>query len=240
MADVLIAGHSHLNAINHALEVDPPELGVTFRTALLLHEKYAPAMQGDGAIVGLFREHLKSRAFRALALTVAGNDHNTLGLVNPPERFDFVLPQEPDLPLDPDARLVPAGTVVDSLQHLVRYSVMFLNSVRAELADMPVFLLEPPPPISSATHIREFGGVFASAMDQYGVASANLRYKLWRVQSELYRAAADAAKMTFLPVPPEARDASGMLAEAAWGQDATHANRWYGERVLHQIAEAIR
>jgi len=238
--DMLIAGHSHFNVIRGAIqkiENDGHKAPFSYRTVGLLEETYWPAMHSQGELVGEFARILEAGEFRNLVLSVAGNDYNALGLVNPPEKFDYVLPSQPELPLDVAARLLPCGVVASELRHLISYSLMFMQSVR-QAVSQPIFLLAAPPPIPSADHIWQHGGTFLPEIEKHGVGSAALRYKLWRTQSEFFEMVARENDIVVLPPPPEALDPEGMLAEVAWGKDATHANLWYGERVLRQIAEA--
>jgi hypothetical protein len=35
------------------------------------------------------------------------------------------------------------------------------------------------------------------------------------------------------------RDRNGMLVEAAWGSDATHANEWFGQRMIEEMLRRL-
>jgi len=98
--------------------------------------------------------------------------------------------------------------------------------------------IESPPPIPSVAHIEAYAdAAFAGLVTERGVSPAAFRYKFWRLQSLLYRLSCQRLGVAFLPVPAELCDAEGMLVEAAWGHDATHANTLFGRCVLPRLRE---
>lgn len=183
-------------------------------------------------------EAITKSAADAIVSCVGGNAHNRVGLVNHPQRFDFVLAEDPDLPLDPSATILPSDAVRASLERAMSPRMRAFHAVCARTTK-PMFHIESPPPIPSEDHIRRHPGVFGSKIAELGVSPALLRYKLWRLHSTIVRELCVEAGVTFVPAPGEARDAHGMMVERAWGDDPTHGNRWYGELVLRQLAAII-
>ena len=88
--------------------------------------------------------------------------------------------------------------------------------------------------------VRAFPGLGHELVQTYGVAPASLRHKLWRLHSHLVAEDCHAAGIEFVPAPPGAQDGRGYLAEAAYGDDSTHCNTWYGRRVIEQIVRRHR
>jgi hypothetical protein len=175
-----------------------------------------------------------------MALAIAGNDHNVLGLLNHPRRFDFVLPTEPELPLLDDHEVVPAALIEGALARLVEYPIA-LTKALAHALPCRVVYLQSPPPIPSAEHIaRHPDEMFRAELERRGVAPPSLRLKLWKLHSAVWRRACDEAGVPILPPPPEAVDAAGFLAARAWGRDATHGNEWYGDLVISQVEACAR
>jgi PhoPQ-activated pathogenicity-related protein len=114
------------------------------------------------------------------------------------------------------------------------HAFIALREIR-EAARAPVIHLESPPPVPGA-HVVVFPGNFRDVIAQRGVAPDLLRYKLWRLNSLQYRDFCAASGIEYVPIPPEFQDANGMLAQAAWNEDPTHANPAYGASVLSRIA----
>jgi hypothetical protein len=170
-----------------------------------------------------------------MVMSVAGNHHNLIGLLNHPRKFDFVLPSDPQLPLLEDHEVVPAAFLEAALASHLEYPLRLLATL-ARTAGCRAVQLQSPPPNPSAEHIaRHPDEVFRDTVEQLGVAPASLRLKLWRLHSALYQKACDAAGVQFLPPPAEAIDPGGFLCERAWGRDATHASDWYGDLVISQV-----
>ncbi len=238
----LILGHSHLAALQMAharkvLDADPslaalaPDFlyigrakDVTFDPGTPLGELPPPAIAALGGFTG-----------PAVISCIGGNDHTVFGLLNHPRPFDFTLASEPDLPLSPDAEILPARLVRATLRARMGISVQLLTALRARVPGALIHL-EPPPPVPSAAHIRAHPGVFAGKMAELGVSPATLRYKLWRLHSAILADLFRDLGVTLLPVPADTQDADGMLLQDGWNPDPTHANAWYGARVLRDLA----
>jgi hypothetical protein len=195
------------------------------------------------ALKGAVRKATAGDRRALMVMSIAGNHHNQIGLLNHPRKFDFVLPSAPDLPLLGDHEVVPAAFIEATLASRLAYALRLLATL-ARTAQCRVVHLQSPPPNPSAEHIaRHPDEMFKDAVEQYGVAPASVRLKLWKLHSALFRKACDELGIPFVPPPPEAVDPSGFLVERAWGRDATHASDWYGELVISQVealAEADR
>ncbi len=96
--------------------------------------------------------------------------------------------------------------------------------------------IESPPPIADVPFLEAHPGSFAELMQARGFAPALFRYKVWRLQSALYRETCAQLGVEFLPVPPEMMDDQGMMVQQAWNYDPTHGNALYGSHVLARIA----
>jgi hypothetical protein len=155
--------------------------------------------------------------------------HRALGLRRHPEPFDFVLATEPDLPLEPDAALVPLGAMRAVIVAQLTRNMEALERV-VELARGPVYQFEaPPPPNQSYLEGRREFSAWAGPL---------LRYKLWRLHSEIAREHAERCGARFVEHPPEAVDDEGFLRTELCA-DMMHANDQYGALVLRQIEALI-
>lgn len=225
-----IVGYSHITALSEAMAKD----GATQRLLVDRPVEFV-SLRRPGSLSGRLRHALSAFGPRDIViLAIAGNAHNVLGLVNFKPRFDFVLPSEPDLPLDAEADLLPLGLVKLEMARRTGRHIDMIRRVRRVCA-APMFHIESPPPVPSAEHLARHPGIFKDKIAELGVAPALLRYKLWRLYSEVVRAGCESIRIRFVPVPPETQDEAGMMREPYWNPNPTHGNRHYGACVMQQI-----
>jgi hypothetical protein len=193
----------------------------------------------DGRFSDKILAEIDRDELRLVVSTFGGNDHNALGLVNYPGRsFDFVLPEAPDLPLEPNAEVLPVSLIEATLRRRLRPALRLMRLLRQETA-LPIIHLESPPPIPSEEYIRNHPYGFEDLIAEHGVAPATLRYKLWRLHSSIVRDARDELRIRFVPAPRAMQDLDGMLVPDAWSGDPSHANEVYGERLFRQTLAVV-
>ena len=231
MRKIFALGHSHITALASSYKAPPPGPEMAF--ALLNEPQFQPALQGDALNPALAAEVLRAQADLHVSL-IGGNDHSIIVMLNHPQRFEVVLPEAPDLPVDPGAEILPAGLVLAELERRITPHVKTLAAYRALVPGRLVHI-ESPPPVPSEAHIRKHPGVFHAKIDESGVSPAMLRYKFWRLHSRLYREACARLGVEFLAAPEEMRDEAGMMIEAAWNPDPTHGNALYGGAVIAKL-----
>jgi hypothetical protein len=225
-ATVICVGSSHIHSIVAAARVANVELAAINlkHTAALVDDSTAPALQPT--IV----EQLAGKTVISL---VGGNSHNQIGLVRHPRPFDFVLPSEPELPSD-DGELIPSAALETVLHKRMSGALSIMKLLRRQALGR-MYHFESPPPVADDDYIR-------ASIDPYfqrrgvadlGIVSPRLRYKLWRLHSELVRRACLALKIEFVACPPEAMAGGFLRAELC--ANATHANERYGAMLLSQI-----
>ncbi|TPE52750.1 hypothetical protein [Amaricoccus solimangrovi] len=233
MAKLTIAGNSHIRSVksvgrdsgparqflwssNHV--IDEPDGGKRLKP-----ETIAKVREAGGPIFSL----------------IGGNGHNVFGLVYPVQPFDFHHPDHPERPPAAGAWIIPYEQVWDSV---MRRSLTRINELRAFVAAFPgrVIHLESPPPIPSQKWLTaQLAERMASAgIPDYEVAAPSVRYKLWRVNSAIFRQECARHGIPFIPAPTEACDAEGFLLRRFWA-DPTHANAKYGALLLRQMTEHL-
>ncbi len=218
MKKIFVIGHSHLNSLKRAPTADD------------LFEFHNINDKGMGPL-----SKINSDDYLSTILLVGGNYHNVFGLLNHPQPFDFYLPEKTDLPINPNARLLPVELVSSVLERDMvsrQYNVM---SSLLRFFKNTVYQIESPPPVPSEAHIKKYPGVFRDKINQLGVSPAAFRYKLWRIHSKIVRENCQKLGITFVTVPKESQDSDGFLAEQYWNPDPTHGNQFYGDLVLNQI-----
>lgn len=235
MPSVLLVGHSHIDALiaGHADPASP--------TGLALHvvhgrdAAYAPWAQWvDGAIVvnpalgSSIADTIGRLRPEVVAVSVDGSQH--LLMIDNRRRFDFVLPGHEDLPLEPDAEIVPYDLMREVFGHEQRNVLRLLSAVR-DLASVPVvFPSVPPPPEFIGAHMPKM----REAMLEAGSPGVAVRVRLWTLYMDVVREYCDGIGVTFLPPPPGTQGTYGHLLPEYDG-DGLHANGAYGAKVLHQI-----
>lgn len=238
---IVVIGNCHQTALRHAYETRERHgraEGLELRFIPFHNETYKPILVGDRFQPAILAE-LQADAVGFVVSTLGGNDHNVLGLVNHhPVKFDFVLPEAPDLPLQEDADIVPFELVRRTMEARLAETLAFLDLLQRSRS-APLYHLESPPPVPSEAYIRENPDTFAELVQRHGVAPASLRYKLWRLHSSIIRETCDRLRIHFLPAPRAMQDERGMLVPAAWRNDPTHANEVYGERLYRQMLAIV-
>ena len=240
-------GHSHVVALAngaHRLRVG----GTLFDGAPLVNEfhylyaeRFEPPLldghtgtQLNPAILDVLRAH----APRFVMTSIGGNEHNVLAIAQGKRPFDFILSGQPDLPLDPQAELLPEAVVRETLRHWMVDKIALLTAIRAAVS-VPVIQIEPPPPVPRAHVLATPSDAFKKSVDLRRLSSDTLRHKMWRVETRLFSAACGRLGIDYVETPPAMMDETGMLAQSAWGKDATHANDAYGEVMVGQALRML-
>lgn len=218
-------GHSHATAPAHAAREDGREIDA------ILFWSEAGALGPDGALRPDLAERVR-RAGRVIA-AIGGASAVELGLLEHHRRFDFVLPAEPDLPLDPERELVPADGVRAALAAVEAPYLPILEQIKA-LARGPVVQLGPPPPVYDADFITRFvpWGLWPDQPRE--IAPPLLRYKLWRLSSEVIAATCARLGIVYRPAPKASLDAAGFLREGL-SSDGIHGDAAYGRLIWDEL-----
>ncbi len=173
-----------------------------------------------------------------VVLSVGGNEHIALSVTQPAERFDFILGAEPDLEVERGATLLPEAAIRETLREKMVPTLSVIEAIRDEI-DRPLVCLEPPPPLPNSQILAFPQEFFRKSFDQRKLSSELFRYKMWRTQSALYREICARCDIMFAPAAPEFIEPPGVLARAAWGGDASHANALFGRRMIERAAELV-
>ncbi|TWF49644.1 hypothetical protein [Neorhizobium alkalisoli] len=231
--DVYIIGMSNTDAIRAAL--------ADYKGPVTFHiDRLNPRLENGGFFQkqfdpDFFRERLTQASLVVLSLW--GNWYNTLALVEHAEPFDFVYPSF-DERVDETRRIIPFMQISRSFRNGIREQLRMLNILRPMTREKMI-LLEPPPPIESEDHIRKYPGPFVEALSA-GITPANIRLKLWKLQSSMYVESCAEHGIDFIPFPPEATSDKGFLAPDYCFPDPGHANARYGNIMLDELAEILR
>lgn len=172
---------------------------------------------------------------------IGGNAHNLLGLVEPAQPFDFILDENPDLPVAEGVDHLPQAQVAAILDRAVQAELVpILKALRAA-AGAAIWHLESPPPIGDNDHVAQH---LEDRFRQQGrvprVSPPAFRYKLWRLHSDAVRRACDSLGVRFVPHPDAAVDDRGFLRPEHVPANATHAAPSYGRLQLDQLERLMQ
>lgn len=226
---MLCIGHSHVACVALAAENSRvPLRAINFWEIQDAIHQDAGGPRFSAAIEQELRQH-----DGAIFSMIGGAAHGVLGILVHPRPFDFVLPGEPDLPMDPAAEILPARLVRSLLESLTN-DYLNLMSALSSLGGDRLFHVEPPPPYADAVrmHADIPWSLYPGMLQK--ISPASFRYKLWRLHSQIMREWCARAGATFVPCPPQTMDETGFMRPQYYG-DGAHANEAYGECVLAQM-----
>ncbi|MBC7155735.1 MAG: hypothetical protein H5U19_14240 [Rhodobacteraceae bacterium] len=235
MKSVLIIGHSHIGGIMraHAERGGRVEgLGIEF--APISADYYQPNLDGQLALHPEIVRIIGAPRFDLIVSCVAGNAHYSLGLVNNPRKYDFVLPLAPDLPLEDGAEILPYGLIRKHLLEMAQETIPALPAIHAA-AGAPLVQIESPPPVPPENVMRH-PKHFAPLIKQYGLSRRERIWRFWRLQALIIQDICSERAIPYLPAPAAMTDDDGFLARPAWTDDPTHAGPAYGHAVLDQLS----
>jgi hypothetical protein len=228
----LCIGHSHLRCVQAAaLETGTALQAINFwdDSSVILNSPEDPVLTVE------LQGKVQANPGTVFSF-VGGGAHTVIALASHPRRYDFVLPESPDLPVDSRAELVPVDAVRAVLE---REAVPYLKLMRhlRSLARERLVHVEPPPPCPDNDAISPHmpWSLFPGMLQE--VAPPWLRYKAWRLHSKIVADWCALNDIAFLPIPGGAADAAGFLKQEYF-QDGVHANAAYGQLLLTQMQEA--
>lgn len=226
---LLCIGHSHVACVAQAAV----KRGVPLRAMNFWEMPGAVLREGDGVRLSPDIElQLREHAGPMFSL-VGGAAHGVLGMLVHPRRFDFVLPAQPDLPLDPAAEVLPVLAVRGMLESLMADYLALMTRLR-QICGGALFHVEPPPPYADAERMHaDIPWPLYPGMC-HEISPAPFRFKMWWLHSQILADWCRAHDAKLLRSPAEAMDADGFMREAFYG-DGAHANVAYGELVLQQM-----
>ena len=166
--------------------------------------------------------------------TVGGSAHDMVGLAQHPRRFDLVLPERPDLPLDDRAEILPAGAVKSAIRANMEDEQLDLIRLLARPGRRVVHVESPPPSPPGPRLDAEIGQMPYAAQSQLGSSSAWLRFKLWRLHSEIVRSACEEVGIEFL-AHPKAALVDHCYLNPKFYERPCHANAGFGALVMQQL-----
>ena len=237
---ILLAGHSHLNALAGARHAINPEI------RKLEGYKNFFVLDGPWPRDDPYWETMTAGTpDYDLALIWGGNEHNSLYFFEDAFKFDLYSTRV--------GRMLPGLQLISTLQVKRRFRNLTIDDLTSNLAKRAgstarrIFLIGTPPPKKDNAELESFLPMepnfqqWAAQInaDRIKITDPFVRLKLWYILQDVF--AEEAAKVggTFVPVPDDVRDGEGFLRREYWADDITHANALYGKIVLDHLARVL-
>lgn len=242
MIRIVVVGDSHTDAIKRALArgrfVDPEIAVEAYRYSRVKNGKEIGDLSEPEVcelVASLGRDDL-------IVSTIGGNQHQTLALIQHPDRFDVMLPGDFETIPDQSCSLIPYAQLFETLERGIKNKDGARLKILREAAGAKVVHLIPPPPKEDAEHImRRHETDFAkSGIAEKGISPAALRKKVWQIQVAALRSTCSEIDVDLLDPPVGTLDEHGFLGREYYADDATHGNTKYGERILRQLFALVR
>lgn len=229
---IFCLGHSHVEAVEEAAKAGD----IAIDAINFWNVPGGPLGQRDALGNPRFFDDIADRLQARVGPVfsfLGGNPPILIGTLRHPRPFDFVLPSEPDLPLDPEAELVPSLAVKALLEKAGRPWFGLMREL-ARLSDGPIYHMEPPPP-GEGSEGMAVQTLWPLLPGMARVISPSLfRYKLWRLHSLVLREVCQPLGIEFVPVPKESQTEQGFLRPRYLG-DGVHGSVEYGALILEQM-----
>ncbi|MFT2214745.1 hypothetical protein [Rhizobium giardinii] len=225
--ECLIVGMSHTNAVSAALEGAVADRVNVINTRLH-NELYAQSLKNQTSDMSDFMgaKHVFSM--------FGGNFHNIFGLIENPQRFDFVYPGISEI--DTETRTLVHYDMIR--EYFVQNMGQMLRGIALlhSKTGFPIYHICSPPPAFGEERIRMNPKSFGEHL-HLGISPAYLRMKFYRLHTDIVKDHCEAIGVNFIDVPARAIDKDGFLLPDYCQNDPTHANRAYGALVLQQVLE---
>ena len=169
---------------------------------------------------------------------IGGNQYAVVGTVRADPDFRIVMPGTGSPEADASAEIVPYRAVRSYIASGVFNSDGIMLETLRKSTPARVFHLTPPPPKSDNDFIRRcYEGRFANpGTGEMDPTDPALRLACWQIQRDCLEEMCARIDVELLPPPVGALGEDGFLVPDCYANDATHANRRYGDLVLRAIA----
>lgn len=234
---VLLFGDSHADAVKSAIVRRDANGKVTGLKAYRMRKQKRGKVLGDISFEEFLEEAGRLGPDDVVVSLIGGNQHAVLSTIQHPRPFDFIEPGSDQTEPVEDTELVPYRVLESYFEQGIQNGDgRSIEALRDGTCARIVHVISPPPKPDS-DFIRKFHETtFAEGnIAGLGVSSAELRMKFWRLQTRILRKLCQSLEIDALLPPKKALDGNGFLTLEYSRQDATHANRDYGELILRQI-----
>ncbi|WP_143074752.1 hypothetical protein [Methylobacterium sp. ap11] len=171
--------------------------------------------------------------------TMTGNENHIISLLKNEDPFDFILPDEEDLPLEENANIISYDIMYRMILNRVEQWWPFVRGLK-KLTERRIMQVSPVPPIGDNDRILEkLDQYFKENSENPEISSKILRYKTWRLLSKILQDLCEKDDVEFVPVPQSMLEDGKFLSRDGWYTDATHGSPEYSKSVLKEISSRL-
>lgn len=241
----IFIGHSHINALAEATKKHPelPQSSVFIHCIRNSNGEPLTYRSEDGDIhlnknlSAKLHESIKSSRNPILFSLLGGNAHNMLSLLEHPEPFNFLMPNESgagDI-RDDQRTFLPYRQIYDVMYGRSKPFFDAFDAIQEEIS-IPIYHLESPPPIGCDEHITiHLDPYFKKRAEGKKLSPRELRKRLWQLHSQTFIDYCSKQDIPFIQTPQTTLDPEGFLAPQGYPDNATHGNFWYGKAVITNL-----
>jgi hypothetical protein len=245
MKIVKVFGMSHTNALRAARERELTKVSYALEILHLLVEIQDKNFIDENGSETRLHPKLHEK-FSSLPINesfifsqIGGNSHSFVGLFEHATPFDFILPNQRNLPLVENAEILPYHYIYAILQANLQAEFKIFHAARNSIATHFYHLESPPPIRDNAFCTANLPPTFKQGKyAKMSVAMPYFRYKIWRLHSNIVHAECEKLGMKFIPCPTTSMDSDGFLLPKYY-IDPLHGNDLYGALVLDQISNIV-
>lgn len=241
--NVLILGSSHIGSFLKAhKEFDHSPLKNQYQFKFLMDfrkdSRIIEPIDGNFQDFGLNKElesYLRTITnIDAIVISISGSDYLPICISNSTPPYDVILPQQPDLPFDNKAIIIPIAEIRARLIKDIRHILLGIEEIK-RVTNLPLYYLQSPPPVGCNDHIKDHAAWAKNIIDKNGVSPSILRYKIWKIHSDLIAEKCSEMSVSYILNPAEVLEEKMFLHKSAYSDDLMHANTWYGQKFLSHI-----
>ena len=247
MKKIIIVGHSHTNCLYTELLNSYKDKYLTQRVHILevvnnmnklketergsLSDNVVESIHKTVKILPVRKNFFSSNANINIILLLGGGFYHMLGLMKSDPPFDFIHPQFPNLDLDSDAEIIPFNAIKEILVQDIHEQEKVIKSIKDNFSFNIFHLGFPPTVFNEALMMSNIEPFFVKKYEKPELAHYNLRFKLWRLYSDMFQSICSKHGIPFLEVPKVMVENGMFLKEEAYG-DSMHANQLYAKHYI--------
>ena len=258
MLHIVGIGHSHLMGFTHGARdlLATKAAMFSYKAICLADKSYSPAFITEGGQQRpnpVWVEALRAEAGYGdlhILLSLPGAEWWRWSMTLGPRPYDVVDPNHDDgMPLV--GQVVPYDLFKAKARAAFQYVETIIDVVR-DITSAPITLFPPPPPVRALPEMfarfaaGDFGNLHVGpgqsifvqrllpTVEQYGIAPASFRLKVWRVSMGVVQTICQEKGVAFIAPDPEALDPDGFLGPHLVS-DLVHANVGWGRLHLDRL-----
>ncbi len=244
MTNIVAFGNSHLLAVQRAFDAQPSCYPYGMNFFLLLQHHYNQGFHVEGhdyvwdtPLIENLERAFGTKTVPFVVTSIFGNLWSPRSLFESPTPYDFFTPAFPDPSDNTPREVVPLRLMREQARQGLKGLPPYIAFLR-RFTDAKIFEVLPPPPVDFTEKvIREnvFGVDPNDGVRGKPICNRILRLKLWHLYADATREHCRELGVEVVDVPPNTRDADGMLLPELCSGDSVHANNDYGAAILTQL-----